>query len=238
MAVLKYGARVGLLGISLLIAPEIVLAQAVGIAGVVKDTSGAVLPGVTVEAASPALIEKVRAVVTDARGLYSIEDLRPGTYSVTFTLTGFTTVKREGIELSGSFTATVNAELSVGAVQETITVTSAAPTVDVHNDVQALVVLQTVQDSVASGRYILALSELTPGIITSGSGSATGHDVAGLAAQRGASMIHGSRSADSSVQLLGAPSTLGGAATSAAWQADPLEVQEVGSPGTELEFAL
>src|ERR1700680_4409640 len=91
------------------------------IAGVVKDTSGAVLPGVIVEASSPALIEKVRSVVTDGTGQYKIVDLRPGTYAVTFTLTGFNTVKREAIELTGSFTATVNAELKVGTVTETIT---------------------------------------------------------------------------------------------------------------------
>ena len=87
------------------------LAQAAqaSIAGVVRDTSGAVLPGVTVEAASPALIEKVRTVITDGAGQYRIEQLRPGTYTVTFTLTGFNTVRREGIELTGSFAATVNA---------------------------------------------------------------------------------------------------------------------------------
>src|SRR3954466_26066 len=90
------------------------------IAGAVRDTSGAVLPGATVEAASAALIEKVRTVVTDAQGEYKIVDLRPGTYSVTFSLTGFSTVKREGIELTTGFTATVNAELRVGTVAETI----------------------------------------------------------------------------------------------------------------------
>jgi len=79
-----------------------------GIAGVVRDTSGAVIPGVTVEAASPALIEKVRTVVSDAQGLYKIVDLLPGVYTVTFSLQGFITVKREGIELTSSFTATVN----------------------------------------------------------------------------------------------------------------------------------
>ena len=81
-----------------------------GIAGIVRDTSGAVMPGVTVEASSPALIEKVRAAVTDEAGRYNIVNLRPGTYSVTFTLAGFSTVRREGIELTSSFTATVNAE--------------------------------------------------------------------------------------------------------------------------------
>src|SRR3954447_6291092 len=93
------------------------------ITGVVKDSSGAVLPGVTVEVSSPALIEKTRATVTDGAGLYQIISLPPGTYSVTFTLTGFSTVKREGVELTGSFIATINADLKVGAVAETITVT-------------------------------------------------------------------------------------------------------------------
>src|SRR5213079_2185909 len=78
------------------------------IAGVVRDTSGAVLPGVTVEASSPALIERVRTVVTDSQGLYRIVDLRPGVYTVTFSLSSFGMVKREGLELTTGFTATVN----------------------------------------------------------------------------------------------------------------------------------
>src|SRR5262244_1796996 len=99
------------LGLSVFVlVPSAVFAQAV-IAGSVKDSSGAVLPGVTVEAASPALIEKVRSVFTDGTGQYRIEDLRPGTYTVTFTLEGFSTFKREGVELTGSFTATINADL-------------------------------------------------------------------------------------------------------------------------------
>src|SRR5262249_23294074 len=92
------------------------------IAGVVKDTTGAVMPGVTVGARSPALIEKVRSAVTDAEGQYKIVNLVPGTYTVTFTLTGFNTIKREGIELTASFTANVNSELKVGSLEETITV--------------------------------------------------------------------------------------------------------------------
>src|SRR5712691_5561532 len=92
------------------------------IAGLVRDTSGAVMPGVTVEAASPVLIERVRAVTTDNQGLYRIVDLRPGSYTVTFTLPGFSTFRRDGIELSTGFTATVNAELRVGTVTETVTV--------------------------------------------------------------------------------------------------------------------
>jgi hypothetical protein len=103
------------------------------ITGVVRDTSGAVLPGVTVEAASPALIEKVRSTVTDDQGRYRIVDLRPGTYTVTFALTGFSTSKREGLELRAEFTATVNADLAVGTLEETITVSGDAPTVDLRS---------------------------------------------------------------------------------------------------------
>src|SRR3954462_2403382 len=116
----------------LLLLPAIASAQS-SLAGVARDTSGAVLPGVTVEAASPALIEKVRSVTTDASGQYKIVDLRPGTYTVTFALTGFSTVKREGIELSGSGTVQINADLKVGAIAETITVTGETPVVDVQN---------------------------------------------------------------------------------------------------------
>src|SRR6202521_401896 len=107
--------------------------QESGTAGVVKDASGAVLPGVTVEAASPALIEKVRTVVSDGEGRYNIVDLQPGNYVVTFTLAGFNTVRREGVTLTAGFTATVNADMQVGALSETITVTGAAPLVDAKN---------------------------------------------------------------------------------------------------------
>src|SRR6266436_10333220 len=86
-------------------------------AGVVKDATGAVLPGVTVEASSPALIEKVRSVTTDANGLYRIENLRPGTYTITFNLPGFSTTKKDGVELPSNFTSTINADLKVGAME-------------------------------------------------------------------------------------------------------------------------
>src|SRR5678815_4821263 len=103
------------------------------ITGTVRDISGAVLPGVTVEASSAALIEKVRTAATDGTGQYRIVDLPAGAYTVAFTLPGFATVKREGIELAGSFTATVNIELRVGALQETVTVTGESPIVDVQS---------------------------------------------------------------------------------------------------------
>src|SRR4029077_7028301 len=117
---------------AVLFLPRPVYAQA-AMTGVVKDTSGAVLPGATVEAASPALIEKVRSVTTDATGQYKIVDLRPGTYTVTFSLTGFSTVKREGVEVAGSGTFQINADLKVGTLAETITVTGETPVVDVQN---------------------------------------------------------------------------------------------------------
>ncbi|NOT25897.1 MAG: carboxypeptidase regulatory-like domain-containing protein [Acidobacteria bacterium] len=106
------------------------------ITGVARDTSGGVLPGVTVEAASPALIDKVRTAVSDAQGLYRIVDLRPGDYSVTFTLPGFRTFRRDGIVLPANFVATVNGDMSLGALEETITVTGEASLVDVQSTQQ------------------------------------------------------------------------------------------------------
>src|SRR5260221_3748056 len=103
------------------------------IAGTVRDSSGAVLPGVTVEASSPVLIEKTRTAVTDNAGQFRIEQLRGGVYAVTVSLSGFQTLKRDGLELSGSFAATINADLKVGAVAETITVTGETPVVDIQS---------------------------------------------------------------------------------------------------------
>src|SRR5690349_4512529 len=115
-----------------LLTASVAYAQA-SIAGVVRDPSGAILPGGSVGAASPPLIEKVRTVVTDSNGQYKIVDLRPGTYTVTFSLAGFSSIKREGLELTTGFTATLNVELKVGAVEETITVSGASPVVDTQN---------------------------------------------------------------------------------------------------------
>lgn len=118
--------------VSLLVLPAAAFAQS-GVAGVARDSSGGVLPGVTVEAASDALIERVRTVVTDGNGQYRILDLRPGTYTVTFSLTGFSTVRREGLDLGAEFVATVNADLRVGSLEETVTVTGESPIVDVQS---------------------------------------------------------------------------------------------------------
>src|ERR1700704_2323978 len=119
------------------------------VAGTVRDASGAILPGVNVEAASPALIEKSRTVVTDGSGQYRIVDLDPGTYSVTFTVPGFTAIKREGIELTGAGVTTINAELRVGAVAETVTVTGATPIVDTQTSTTRQVVLSNAVLAVA-----------------------------------------------------------------------------------------
>src|SRR5207247_11257686 len=146
--------RAGFLALALLaLVPAMAVAQS-SIAGVVKDTTGAVMPGVTVEAASPALIEKVRNVVTDGQGLYRIVDLRPGTYSVTFSLTGFNTVKRDGLDLPSDFTATVNAELRVGTLAETITVSAEAPVVDVSSTVKNRVFANEVVEDLPTNREI------------------------------------------------------------------------------------
>src|SRR5947199_935068 len=123
-------------------------------AGVVKDTTGAVLPGVTVEAASPALIEQVRTATTDSNGAYKIENLRPGVYVLTFSLPGFSTVKKEGVELASNFTSTINADMRVGAVEETVTVAGESPVVDVQTNVTAQVLPRDILDAVPSAHTI------------------------------------------------------------------------------------
>ena len=150
----------------LLLAPDAWAQQASGIAGVVRDTSGGVLPGVTVEAASPALIERVRTVVTDGQGRYNIIDLRPGIYSVAFSLTGFSTLTRDGIVLTAGFTATVNADLSVGGLEESVTVAGVSPLVDVQNVRQQSVFSENVLNRLPTGHTsIAALTILIPGLV-------------------------------------------------------------------------
>jgi hypothetical protein len=147
-------------------APCAAYAQA-SIAGLVRDTSGAILPGVTVEAASPVLIEKVRTVTTDGAGQYRIIDLRPGTYSVTFTLPGFNTVKRDEVEVSGTAVITVNADMRVGAVEETVTVTGAAPVVDVQSVRQQAVLNREVIRDIPTSRQYYSVAALVPGMVVS-----------------------------------------------------------------------
>ena len=155
---------------------------------------GAVLPGVIVEAASPALIEKVRSVVTDGSGQYKIVDLRVGTYSVTFTLQGFATIKREGIELTTGFTATVNADLKVGAVEETIIVTRASPVVDVQSANRERVLTAELINNAPVNRYPSFVASMIPGVNNSAVdvGGNTGSPTTG----GGALTVHGSRPTD------------------------------------------
>lgn len=134
-------------GVLLLALPVAAAAQG-SLAGSVRDTSGAVLPGVTVEASSDALIEKMRSAVTDSAGQYRIVDLPPGTYTVAFSLAGFRTVRREGIILQGAFAAQVNGELQVGALEETITVTGESPIVDVVNNRSQFVANREILDAI------------------------------------------------------------------------------------------
>jgi hypothetical protein len=181
----------------LVLAPSIAYAQA-SITGVVKDTSGAILPGVTVEAASPALIERVRSVATDGSGQYRIENLRPGTYVVTFTLPGFAVIKREGIELTGTFTATVNADLRVGTLEETVTVTGDTPAVDVQSTLRQRVMDREILDSLPIARSDRELSILIPGA------TSDRQDVGGSATSvTGRTAIHGSKGTDQRITVGG-----------------------------------
>ena len=154
---------------ALLIVPVTAWAQS-SLTGVVRDPSGAVLPGVTVEASSPALIEQVRSITTDAQGLYRIADLRPGPYTVTFTLPGFTTVRRTGIELRAEFTATVDVELQLGNVAETITVSGEAPLVDTRSArSQTQYAAETLESLPGNGRLSTLISVL-PGAVLNNEG--------------------------------------------------------------------
>jgi hypothetical protein len=155
----------------LVMLPASAYAQA-SITGATKDSSGAVLPGVTVEVSSPVLIEKVRSAVSDSSGLYRIVDLRPGTYSMTFTLPGFTTVKREGVELTGSFTATINAELKVGAVSETVTVVGETPVVDLQSAKRETVLRGDVIESLPGTHAYGSLLNAIPGVTVDANGLA------------------------------------------------------------------
>ena len=194
----------------LALVPSAAYAQA-SITGVVRDTSGAVLPGVTVEAASPALIEKVRSVVTDGTGQYRIESLRPGTYTVTFTLSGFATSRREGIELTGTFVASVSAEMRVGALEETITVTGETPVVDVQSTTRQQVLNQELIDALPSGRNAASMAGLLPAV------TIANQDVGGLAGESGSAAggvtVHGNAEVRTLVSGLSVHSAQGSGST-------------------------
>jgi Carboxypeptidase regulatory-like domain len=199
---LRRGALVGVgLVAIVLICSSAALAQS-AIAGVVKDATGSVLPGVTVEAASPSLIERVRTVVTDAQGQYKIVDLRPGPYDVTFSLAGFATVKQAGIQLPANFTASVNADLKVGAIEETVTVSGVTPIVDVQSAQSQNVLTRELLDALPTPRNFQAVAITTPGVTISRPdvGGSEGYQITNLT-------VHGSETRDMSVQIDGLAAT-------------------------------
>ena len=175
----------------LLLAPASWAQQASGIAGVVRDTSGGVLPGVTVEASSPALIEGVRTAFSDGEGRFNIVNLVTGSYTVTFSLPGFTTIIREGLELTAGFTASVNVDMSVGSLEETITVTGQSPLVDVQNVRQQSVLSGELLATLPTGQTnVINLISLTPGM----TGNATvGASTGSYHSQQRKGNFHGKR---------------------------------------------
>jgi hypothetical protein len=201
MSQLKLGVLLAL--VCLVLTPSLARAQA-SIGGTVRDTSGAVLPGATVEAASPALIEKVRSVTTDATGQYKIVDLRPGSYIVTFTLTGFSAVKRQGVELTGSNAVTVNADLQVGSITETVTVSGETPVVDIQNTQKSTVINSEVQAALPSGRSQYSYAVLVPGVTLSSFSGGNQQDVGGTGNMDITIFtVHGSRPFDQRLMING-----------------------------------
>jgi hypothetical protein len=155
-----------------LLIPTLAVAQGAlergALTGTVRDPSGAVLPGVTVEAASPALIEKVRTAITDGSGVYRIVNLDPGVYSLSFSLAGFSQVKRENIELRGSATATIPIEMKVGNLTETIVVSGESPVVDVQSTRREAVIDGDVVTVLPGTRSTGSLITMVPGVETFG----------------------------------------------------------------------
>ena len=183
--------------IAVVVTPSVAGAQS-AFAGVVKDTTGAVLPGVTVEASSPALIEQIRTATTDANGSYKIENLRPGMYTLAFSLPGFASVKKDAIELASNFTATINADLRVGAMEETVTVSGESPVVDVQTNTKAQVLTRDVLDAVPSAHTIQSVGQLVVGV------TLTAPDVGGSQAmQQTYFTVHGLGAAQTSLLMDG-----------------------------------
>ena len=169
----------------LVLVPSSAFAQG-SITGTVRDASGAILPGVTVEAASDALIEKVRTAITDGGGQYRIVDLRAGSYAVTFTLQGFSTYRRDGIVIEGVFTATVNADMKVGTLQETIVVTGESPMVDVQSVRRQTVMDNDLITQIPAARGYANLMQLMPNTVTAAGGAMDTQIVPGMVVFGGA----------------------------------------------------
>jgi hypothetical protein len=173
-------------------------------AGIVRDASGGVLPGVTVEASSPALIEGARSVVTDGTGQYRVIDLRPGLYTLSFSLPGFSTVRRESLELTGSRVVNVDAQMTVGAVTETLVVTGDTPTVDVQSTERQHVISDEIIAALPAGRSHYDLAALIPGLNGTQFGRVGWQDVGGTNNLQIAAMsIHGGSFLDTKVAING-----------------------------------
>ena len=232
MVLATLGRRACLVAVLSLI-PASVMAQGTStatIAGVVRDSSGAVLPGVTVEAASPALIEKVRSTVTDERGEYRLPELRPGMYAVTFSLPGFSTFRRDGLELRTNFTAQVDAELKVSQLEETITVTGATPLVDVTAATQQRTVTREMLDTIPTAKSVLGIAALIPAVVE----PPNSQDVGGSKGERSVRItVHGGKTFDSRLLQDGmrynalTPGIGSLEGTGRGYYANPLAVQEV-----------
>jgi hypothetical protein len=212
---------------AMIVFPALGLAQFGSIAGVVKDNSGAILPNVTVEASSPVLIEKSRTAVSDGSGQYRVEQLRPGTYTVTFTLSGFSTFRQDGIEISEGFTAPINATLNVGAVKDTITVEAQAPVIDVQDVSEHRTLLNQELDALPTAQSFATLGTTLPSV------AANQNDVGGSQGEKGNVLAaHGGNGFDMTLNVDGiAISNMGTTTNSgAAWSTfslNPAAVQEM-----------
>ena len=174
--------------------------SAASVSGVVTDSSGGIVPGVAVEVSSPVLIEKVRATTTNERGEYRVVELRPGTYTVTFTRQGFASFRREGIELTSNFNATVHAELRVGGLEQSVTVSGASPLVDAQNVARRTVISKELLDTVPTGKNLLSFYSLTPAAVT----PTNAQDVGGSKGETTARVsIHGSKQGDTKMMIDG-----------------------------------
>ena len=225
---MKRATRVSVGAVLCLLLPIIAWAQGTGaaaIAGLVKDASGAVLPGVTVEAASPALIEKVRTTVTDAQGAYQIIELRPGMYSVSFTLPGFSVFRQEGLQLGTNFTATLNVELKVGGVEETVTVTGQTPLVDIQKTSQQATISRTLLDTVPTSKSTFTFVALMPAAIS----PTNLQDVGGSNGEASIRIsVHGTKGTDSKLLMDGMSyNMVNGDGNSRGFLVNPLSAQEV-----------
>jgi hypothetical protein len=201
------------------------------IVGLVKDATGGLLPGVTVEASSPALIEKIRTGVTNDEGQYRIVGLSPGVYTVIFTLPGFRTLRHDGIELSVGFTATVNGELTVGGVEETLTVSGQAPLVDTRTASRQTAFTRERMDELPTTQMFSSLAVLIPGVSVASVTGGPRQDVGGSMGERNPTLAyHGSVGTDMPQMVDGVKTNNAGANNGGAnsvWSANAGIVQEV-----------